>query len=554
MLCLRPLRRRTPAWVAILLSLWAAATCSAKKSGGTGGGGAGGAGGVSPATGGAGGTGTGGASAATGGGSGAAGSASGGAGIAGTSGAGGSSRGGAGGAGRGGTGGGGGGVGGSTAGRGGSSSGGSGSGTSGTGGSPVPAGLFPLRVSTDRGSLVAGNGTPFLLHAEAAWSLIVQLTTADAMRYLTDRHSRGVNGVLVNLIEHKYATSPPRNAAGDVPFTTAGDFATPNEAYFAHADQVIDFAASQGIAVLLTPSYLGYNGGDEGWFVEMSASSAAKCRGYGDFVGRRYASRTNIIWVWGGDYTPPSGSAGETCMMNVRDGIRAAAPNALATGHWAPESTSRSEPMFTSSIDLVGVYTYQQILPACRAARTDTRFPRMPTYLFETCYEHETIQGCAATTAEVRRRQWWGVLGCGAGEIVGNSPIWRFGTGWAAELGSPVAVAEGRLAQLVQQVAWQTLELDDALVTANRGTGYAEIVATRTADHRSALIYIPPNGAATITVDLSHLTAAATATWQDPTAVRSVAAGTALTGSRMFTTPGNNSGGDKDWVLVLSVP
>jgi uncharacterized protein DUF4038/collagenase-like protein with putative collagen-binding domain len=414
-----------------------------------------------------------------------------------------------------------------------------------------PPGLFPLRVAADGASLTGDDGKPFLLHAEAAWSLIAQLDSGGAMQYLADRHKRGVTAVLVNLIEHLFADNAPANAAGDAPFTTAGDFSTHNEAYFAHADQVIDLAASQGIAVLLTPSYLGFSGGNEGWFAEMSALSPAKCRNYGDFVGQRYAGKHNIIWVWGGDYTPPSGSPGETCMKAIRDGIVAAAPGALATAHWSPESTSRDEGAFTGSINLVGIYTYQFILDSCRDARSAA--PNKPTYLIETCYEGETIQGCTGSAAEVRRRQWWGLLGCGAGEVVGNFKIWKFASGWPQQLGSRVSLAEQQLLAIAQPLAWQTLALDDALV-ADRGSGYAEIAAARTADHQHALIYVPPDGAATFTVDLGRLGGPVTAVWQDPTADHSVAAGNNLTGSHSFTTPGDNSGGDGDWILVLSSP
>jgi hypothetical protein len=429
---------------------------------------------------------------------------------------------------------------------------------------PPPTGLFPLGVAADGATLVTGEGKPFLLHGEAAWSLIVQLNTTDAMRYLADRKARGINAVIVNLIEHYYSSSPPRNAAGAAPFTTAGDFSRPNEAYFAHADQVIDLAASQGMVVLLTPSYLGFLGGAEGWYQEMTNLSEAKCSSYGNFLGTRYASRHNIIWVWGGDYTPPSGRGGESCLKAIRDGIRAAEPAALATAHWDPETTSRDEAAFTGSIDLVGVYTYQPVLPACRAARAVT--PRKPIFLFETCYEQETIQGCAATTANVRRRQWWGWLGCGAGEFVGNKSIWKFDSGiandprsnWIHELTSPATLHDVRMSTLAHQMAWQTLELDDALIAGSQQTGYKEIAAARTADHKQALIYIPPDippdGPSTVTVDLDQMNGSVTATWLDPTSERSVAVGTGLTGSKSLTTPGNNDDGDDDWVLRLSVP
>jgi hypothetical protein len=420
------------------------------------------------------------------------------------------------------------------------------------GGTP-PASLFPLALSADRGSLVADDGTPFLLHGEAAWSLIAQLNTTDAMRYLADRRTRGVTAVIVNLIEHQYSDRAPANAAGDAPFTTPGDFTKPNEKYFGHADQVIDIAAAQGIAVLLVPAYLGFNGGNEGWFSEMSAMTEPQCRAYGDFVGRRYAARSNIIWVWGGDYTPPSGDPGETCLKAIRDGILAAAPaGTLSTGHWEPESTSRDEPAFASAIDIVGLYTYLDILGPCRSMRAAT--PRKPTFLFETCYENETIRSCAGTTAEVRRRQWWGFLGCGAGEISGNAPIWEFGSGWPQALVSPLSSSQVRLTTIAHSIRWQALAPDDALITAGGGSGYTEVAAARTIDAgpKQALVYFPPGSASSVTLNLSLLGSSVTATWQDPSALHSMSAGTSLNGSHAFAKPGKNGGGDSDWVLVLT--
>jgi hypothetical protein len=209
--------------------------------------------------------------------------------------------------------------------------------------------------------------------------------------------------------------------------------------------------------------------------------------------------------------------------------------------------------LFASSINIVGVYTYNLALPMCRSARVRT--PTMPTYLIETCYENDMYGRCPAI-GDVRRQQWWSLLGCGAGEIYGVEGIWQFDSTWSQKLGSPVSVGEQRLNAIAQQVAWQTLALDDALVTTGRGTSGSndEVAAARTADHKQALIYIPPNGGAQITVDLSRMSGPVTAIWQDPTADHSVAAGDGLTGNHVFTvpSPGTNDGGDNDWVLVLT--
>jgi hypothetical protein len=158
--------------------------------------------------------------------------------------------------------------------------------------------------------------------------------------------------------------------------------------------------------------------------------------------------------------------------------------------------------------------------------------------------------------SEARRRQFWGWLGCGAGEFMGSNKIWQFISGWQGQLGSPVSVSASRLLGIAQQMAWQTLAPDDALVTAGGGTSgeIDEVAAARTADRSHAAIYIPPDGASKISVDLNELSGPVTATWQDPTADKAVAAGSGLTGSHDFTTPGHNAGGDSDWVLVLSAP
>lgn len=411
---------------------------------------------------------------------------------------------------------------------------------------PRPANEFPLHTTADNSSLVSENGTPFYIHGEAAWSLIVQTSIDRAQLYLADRARRGVNAILVNLIEHRFADHPPSNAAREAPFKTPGDFSTPNEAYFAYADQVIDLAAAYGIAVMLFPSYLGFAGGDEGWFSTMANMSLAKCRSYGDYVGKRYAARTNIIWMWGGDFTPPIGSTGERCMKAIADGIRAANPQALASAHWNPETTSRDEPTFASMIDLVGVYSYAENLTLCRTARSAT--PKRPTFLLETTYENEH----GVPVPEIRAQQWRGILGCGAGEISGNNPIWRFGNSWATQLDSPLSKAQTRLRTIADSLRVTGLVDDTALVSAGRGTGAAEVAGARTADGRQAVAYLPPGAAATLEIDLSRMTGPVTATWYDPTATATAAAGTGLMGRQTFTVPGANASGNRDWVLVFN--
>ena len=103
---------------------------------------------------------------------------------------------------------------------------------------PSAGAAFPLGVEPGRRYLEDAAGAPFLIHGDTAWSLIAHLRE-EAEGYLDDRHARGFNTLLVSLIEHRFASHAPANAYGDQPFLAPGDYASPNEAYFAHADRVL---------------------------------------------------------------------------------------------------------------------------------------------------------------------------------------------------------------------------------------------------------------------------------------------------------------------------
>jgi hypothetical protein len=111
---------------------------------------------------------------------------------------------------------------------------------------------------------------------------------------------------------------------------------------------------------------------------------------------------------------------------------------------------------------------------------------------------------------------------------------------------------------LFRSRAWQTLVPDyqHQVVTAGYGdvNNATYVSAARASDGSMAIAYLPGGG--TITVDMSRLSRSATARWYDPVAgTFTPIAGSPFpnTGSRNFTTPGNNAGGSVDWVLVLEI-
>jgi hypothetical protein len=306
---------------------------------------------------------------------------------------------------------------------------------------PVAGQPGPLRFPIQRAGacLVDATGAAVWLHGEAAWSLLVRLDDAELDRYLADRRARGVNALVVNLIEHRFADHAPNNRAGEPPFTTAGDFATPNEAYFAHVDRALTRAAAAGMAVLLAPAYLGYDGGNEGWYVEIRRNGPDRMRAYGRFLGARYRAAPNLVWLEGGDAPPMA--AGDEIEALVA-GIREADPVHLHAAH-STRYRSALDDYDRPWLDLNT--TYSDCEGHGRQLRRDaTRRRGIPTMFLEGTYEGEKAS-LACTISQAYRT----LLSGASGHVFGNKPIWLFDPGWPEALDSPGSRAMQHLAGLV---------------------------------------------------------------------------------------------------------
>lgn len=428
----------------------------------------------------------------------------------------------------------------------------------------VPSGqsiAWPLKVSGDGRYLVDQNEQPFLLVGDSPWSLIVEPPAAQAERYLDDRKAKGFTALLVNLLEHKFATQPPKLRDGTPPFTTPGDFDTLNEAYFRHAERIVRQAGERGLAVLLCPAYLGYGGGEDGFFQEMLRNGPQKIRGYGRAVGRRFRSHPNVIWIVGGDFTPPPEQ--RWTVDELAAGLREEDPAHLITVHYGPNTAAAAIYGDRSWLQLNSVYDYREDLyEPC--LEQDSRSPRLPYFLLETAYEGEH----QASAARIRRQAFWPLLSGAFGVLYGNSPIWHFGSrgvydrggDWVAALNSRGAEDMARLIAAFRQRPWWQLrpDRDQRLVTAGGGTfGQLDYVtAARSEDGTLGLAYVPSTGTdrREFTLDLTRFRGPVTARWFNPTDGRYTAIQASPFDHRQpqrLTTPGNNGTGDNDWLLIM---
>ena len=393
--------------------------------------------------------------------------------------------------------------------------------------------------------LVDAAGAPFFINGDSPWDLISTLKRPDVDLYLADRKAKGVNAVLVELMEHYFSPNPPKNAYGDAPFTTAGDFSTPNPAYFAHVDYVISKAAQMGILVILTPAYVGFGGGQEGWYQEMLANGTTKLFAYGQYLGNRYKNFNNILWVQGGDYNVPNTSL----VQAVANGIRSVDSKPQTyhgqRGTAAMQFWGTSEPW----LGVNNIYTDENTVVA--KAFGEYNRSSAPLFLIEARYEAE--QG--ATEQVVRRQAYQAVLSGTSGHLMGHALIWPFASGWQQALNSPGSRSMTHVSSVFTTRQWWKLVPDqnNTTLTAGIGSGGDRAVAARASDGSFAVAYMP--SFRSITIDMSKLAGPnVKAQWVDPAnGATSTIAGSPFPafGARSLQPAANNSSCSGDWILVL---
>ncbi len=420
---------------------------------------------------------------------------------------------------------------------------------------------FPLRVSANHRFLEDSSGRPFLYVADTPWHLLTQLTPDETGRYLSERSAQGFTAIQLQLVPEG-ADGGVTNRLGEPIFLQPYDLATLNEKYLAHVERVLHQAEQQGLLVVMNPVWLGCC--DGGWRDVLKTNGVAKCRAYGEQLGRRFAANPNLLWLDGGDRDP---GRWLEFVRAIAEGLKANAPSQLHTAH--PSSTHSAldvyagEPWldvnatYTYSTDHVGAWTKQ--FHVYQRARLDyLREPSAPFFLIESTYELEHH----ASPQKVRRQAWWSMLSGAFGTALGNGKVWPLREGWERELKSPGSRDHAVLAAFLRTRPWGELTPDfkHQVLTAGFGTfndtcepgGDDYATAMFGANRGLLLAYLPT--ARRITVDLAKFRAPVHVRWLDPTSGKITdAPGSpeANLGPDDFTPPERNATGDGDWVLVV---
>ena len=449
-----------------------------------------------------------------------------------------------------------------------------------------------MALSADRSHLVnTFTNKPVFITGDTAYALAVQLSSnADVESYLSDRQAKGINLIWVGLVDATNHGEGSHNLGhtendglGNNPWNGGADFTGMDSAtaYWAHMDYVLQRAAAHGITVLAGTAFTGaFNSCTFPYYASMATSSDATMTAYGEFLGSRYKSYPNIIWLQGGDANVNlCGSGLAKKVDDIAKGILSVDTGHLmaveaTNGVWGEASaTNWSSDTFSAGnpsgwITLGTIYpkgTPDKVFSAEIAQIisqnvTETEAsPFVPYFSVEESYEYEPFS-VPYNDQQLRQQGYTEILsGAKLGRLFGSSGVWPFGAGccqygstWQANMEHPSSFDQQRLGQLFRsREHWKLVaDLNHTVLTAGYGSGAVLSVASITSDGQTIIAYIPNGNAATLTVDMTKITSGihqATCWWFNPSSGAATLVGSySNSGTRDFTPPDSN-----DWVLVI---
>jgi len=144
-----------------------------------------------------------------------------------------------------------------------------------------------LVISEDGLRIQNADGSDWYWLGDTAWSLFQELNREDAEYYFSTRATQGFTVIQAVVVMGWNRDWNDENAYGHHPFHN-GDVSNPNEAFWQHADWLINEAKAYGLYVAILPAWGSY------WGKQATVE-------YARWIKNRYKDYDNIIWVNGGD-------------------------------------------------------------------------------------------------------------------------------------------------------------------------------------------------------------------------------------------------------------
>jgi hypothetical protein len=293
-----------------------------------------------------------------------------------------------------------------------------------------------LKVSENHRFLMDSEGKPFFWLGDTGWLLFSKLTREEAEKYLENRAEKGLNVIQVMVLHELKVTNVYGDSAlicQDVsrPAATSGNSVENSTEYdfWDHMDFIIGKAGEKGIYMALVPVW--------GSNVKSGKISREQADEYSTWLAKRYAEKSNIIWLNGGDLM---GSDSTAIWEIIGNNLRKNAPNQLITYH--PFGRTQSSTWFhnASWLDFNMVQSghrrYDQDDSKLGYGQDNWKYirddynltPVKPTIDGEPSYEgipqglHDTTQP-RWNNNDLRRYAYWSVFAGAFGFTYGNNAV-----------------------------------------------------------------------------------------------------------------------------------
>lgn len=417
-----------------------------------------------------------------------------------------------------------------------------------------------LKVSDNCRFLVHEDGTPFFYLGDTAWELFHRLNREEAEKYLENRRQKRFTVIQAVVLAELDGLDTP-NALGDKPLID-NDPSKPNEAYFKHVDFIVDTAAQKGIFIGMLPTW-----GDkvtQAWGKGPVVFTKENAYTYGRFLGERYKSKPNIIWILGGDRVADNVEAIWRAMAKgiaEGDGGRH-----LKTFH--PQGGRSSADWFHNDewldFNMLQSGHSHFDLPNYEKVSADyNRKPVKPCLDGEPRYENHPVNWKAENgwfnDFDVRQAAYWATFAGGLGHTYGCHDIWQM----MAPGRQPISVARNNWYDVLNLPgAWDMMHLrglmesrpflsrvpDQSIIAGGQEEGPAHLTATRGDGY--LFVYSPYGKSFSVKPGKISGTQLK-AWWFDPRTGESRETGTFdNSGNLEFDPPAEPERGN-DWVLVL---
>ena len=436
----------------------------------------------------------------------------------------------------------------------------------------VGAQLTRIQVTAAR-YLQDENGKPFFWLGDTGWELFHRLTIEEIAHYLDNRSRKGFNVIqAVALAEFDGLRKP--NQYNQLPLQHM-DPRRPNEQYFRLIDTTLKMAAAKNLYLGLLPTW-----GDKVtklWGEGPVVFDTANAYAYGLWLGKRYATATNILWILGGDRPPVNDSADwRPVWRSMARGIQeGTSGKAFITYHISGgQSTSRDlhqESWLHMNMFQSGHGSGRDVAVWEWVARDRILQPAKPVIDAEPNYEDHPVNPWPKWDSasgyyrdyDVRKQCYRSVFAGAAGVTYGHHAVWQFYNTreqkinhadryWTEAIDRPGAYQVGYLRKLMESRPFAQHVPDPSLIAAGQGTKGDYSTALRAGNNTYAMVYLPIGK--NIAINMSFLKSAIVVVrWFNPRTGTWVHIGPKSTAPVMSFTP-PALGLENDWVLVLDHP